>query len=52
MRRPRYQLRIDWVTFILIFVIAIVLWLIPYLHDLLIVVAIAAILYTFIKSLY
>ncbi len=52
MQRPRYQLRIDWITFILIFVIAIVLYLIPYLRDLLIVVAITAILYTFVKSLY
>ncbi len=52
MQRPRYQLRIDWITFILIFVITIVLYLIPYLRDLLIVVAITAILYTFVKSLY
>jgi hypothetical protein len=51
MQRPR-QLRIDWITFILIFVISLVLYLIPYLRELLIVVAIAAILYTFVKSLY
>ena len=51
MQRPRYQLRIDWVTLLLIFIIAIVLWLIPYLHDLLIIAAITAILYTFVKSL-
>ncbi|MGZ4907442.1 MAG: hypothetical protein ACXV5F_02130 [Halobacteriota archaeon] len=52
MQRPRYRLRIDWITFILIFVIAIVLWFIPYLHELLIIAAITAILYTFVKSLY
>jgi hypothetical protein len=52
MQRPRYQLRIDWITFILIFVVSLVLYLIPYVRDLLIVVAIAAILYTFVKTLY
>ena len=52
MQRPRYQLRIDWITFILIFVISLVLYLIPYLRELLIIVAIAVILYTFVKSLY
>ena len=52
MQRPRYQLKIDWITFALIFVISLILYLIPYLHELLIIVVIAVILYTFAKSLY
>jgi hypothetical protein len=49
-RLPR--LRTDWITFALIFIISLILYLIPYLRELLIIVAIAAILYTFVKSLY
>jgi hypothetical protein len=52
MQRPRYNLKIDWITFALIFVITFVLYWIPYLSDLLRIVAIAAILYLFVKSLY
>jgi len=52
MQLPRYNLRIDWIAFALIFVVALILYLIPYLRDLLIIVTITAILYTFVKSLY
>lgn len=51
MQRLR-RLRADWITFALIFIISLILYLIPYLRELLIIVAIAAILYTFVKSLY
>jgi chromate transport protein ChrA len=52
MQRPRYPLRIDWITLALIFVISLILYYIPYLHELLIIAAITVILYTFVKSLY
>jgi chromate transport protein ChrA len=52
MQRPRYQLRIDWITLALVFIISLILYEIPYLHDLLIIAAITVILYTFVKSLY
>jgi hypothetical protein len=52
MQRPRYPLRIDWITLALVFVISLILWWIPVLHDLLIIAAITVILYTFVKSLY
>jgi len=52
MQRPRYQLRnFDWITFALIFAITFILWWIPYLSDVLKIVAISAILYLFVKSL-
>ena len=51
MQRLR-RLKIDWITFALIFVISLILYLIPYLRELLIIVAIAAVLYMFVKNLY
>jgi hypothetical protein len=51
MQRPRFQLRnFDLVTFALIFAVSFILYMIPYLKDLLIIVAISAVLYTFVKS--
>lgn len=45
-------LDLDWQTFVLIFVISLILYLLPYLKELLIITAIAAVFYLFIKSLY
>ena len=52
MHGPRYRFKLDWQTFVVIFVIALILYLLPYLRDLLIITAIAAVFYLFIKSLY
>jgi hypothetical protein len=52
MRVPRYRDKIDWQTFVLIFVISLILYLLPYLKELLIITAIAVVFYLFIKSLY
>jgi len=49
---PRYRVKLDWQTFVLIFVISLILYLLPYAKDLLVITAIAAVFYLLIKSLY
>ncbi len=51
MQRPRRQSN-NWIIFALVFVISLILYLIPYLRELLMIVAIAAILYMFVKNIY
>jgi hypothetical protein len=52
MRGLRYRVKLDWQTFVLIFIISLILYLLPFVKDLLIITAIAAVFYLFIKSLY
>ena len=52
MQRARYKLTIDWLTFVLIFVVVLILSIIPYVRYIPVVAAIAAILYMFVKKQY